>query len=379
MKIGILGGGQLGKMLLQKAADFDLDLSVLDPDMDAPARFLCREFTRGDFRNYDEVLAFGRKTELLTIEIEHVNTKALHVLEKEGVRIYPQPSVIELVQDKGAQKIFNRTHTIPTTAFQLVANRNELMQSSMRTPFIQKLRREGYDGRGVKKIKNDADKTEAFDAPSVLEELADIEMEISVLIARNQNGDIKHFPLTGMTFNPEANLVEYLFSPVVVSPQIEKEAIDIATTLIDSLQMVGILAVELFLTKQGKILVNEIAPRPHNSGHHTIEACQTSQYEQHLRAILNLPLGATDLLRPAVMVNLLGEKDHEGPVQYEGLDKILAIPGAHVHLYGKKITKPFRKMGHVTVLADTADQAMLQAKKIKSMLKVVSSGSVTAN
>jgi len=330
-------------MLLQKAADFDLDISVMDPDPDAPARFLCREFRPGDFRKYDDVLAFGRTVDLLTIEIEHVNTDALLVLQKEGVIVYPQPQVIQLVQDKGAQKIFYRTHKIPTAAFQLASNREEILKCDLPFPFIQKLRREGYDGRGVKRINDVAGKSKAFDAPSVLEELVDLEMEISVMVARNSKGEIVHYPLTGMIFNPEANLVEFLYSPVQVSKEIEKEAIAIAVALIDSLQMIGILAVEMFLTNNGKLLVNEIAPRPHNSGHHTIEGCVTSQYEQHLRAILGWPLGSTQMLKPAVMINLLGEKKHEGPAMYEGLEETLKIEGAYVHLYGKRIRNHFGK------------------------------------
>ena len=378
MKIGILGGGQLGKMLLQKAADFDLDISVMDPDPDAPSRFLCKEFHKGDFRNYDDVLAFGRTVDLLTIEIEHVNTQALFVLEKEGVIIYPQPNIVQLVQDKGAQKIFYRTHKIPTAGFQLVANRASVVESEMALPFIQKLRREGYDGRGVKKIDSLSEKSNAFDAPSVLEELVDLEMEISVIVARNARGEIVHYPLSGMIFNPEANLVEFLYSPVNVSKEIEEEAVAIAVELINSLQMIGILAVEMFLSKDGRLLVNEIAPRPHNSGHHTIEACVTSQYEQHLRAILNWPLGSTRQTKPAVMINLLGEKKQEGPAVYQGLEEILSMEETYVHLYGKKNTKPFRKMGHVTVLGDSLDEAMSKAKKIKSVLKVVSSGTISA-
>lgn len=371
LRFGILGGGQLGRMLIQKATDFNVTNVVLDPDPEAPCRYLADEFVCGSFQDYDTVLAFGRTVDLLTIEIEHVNVEALEQLEKEGIVVYPQSRVIRLVQDKGLQKIFYRTHGIPTAEFHLLDSIEHIAKYSSQFPFIQKLRKGGYDGKGVVKLENSGEIMKGFDAPSILEKLIDFEKEISVLVARNAQGECKAFPVVEMEFNPEANLVEYLFSPASISPQHEQKAESIAMEVARSIQLVGLLAVEMFLTKSGEILVNEIAPRPHNSGHQTIEGNITSQYEQHLRAILGLPLGSTNITKPSVMVNLLGEKGFSGHAVYEGLKEALAIDGVHLHLYGKKITKPFRKMGHVTVTADTLEEAKSKAKKVKDLIRVI--------
>lgn len=371
LRFGILGGGQLGRMLIQKATDFNVTNVVLDPDPEAPCRYLADEFVCGSFQDYDTVLAFGRTVDLLTIEIEHVNVEALEQLEKEGIVVYPQSRVIRLVQDKGLQKIFYRTHGIPTAEFHLLDSIEHIAKYSSQFPFIQKLRKGGYDGKGVVKLENSGEIMKGFDAPSILEKLIDFEKEISVLVARNAQGECKAFPVVEMEFNPEANLVEYLFSPASISPQHEQKAESIAMEVARSIQLVGLLAVEMFLTKSGEILVNEIAPRPHNSGHQTIEGNITSQYEQHLRAILGLPLGSTNITKPSVMVNLLGEKGFSGHAVYEGLKEALAIDGVHLHLYGKKITKPFRKMGHVTVTADTLEEAKAKAKKVKDLIRVI--------
>ncbi|HRI42187.1 MAG TPA: 5-(carboxyamino)imidazole ribonucleotide synthase [Bacteroidia bacterium] len=369
-KIGILGGGQLGRMLLQKAADWNLITHVLDPDPNAPCKDIASSFTIGHFNDEAAVYEFGKELEVLTIEIEHVNTTALERLEQEGRKIFPQPRVIRLIQDKGAQKSFFREHGIPTAPFTLVNNKSEILSGGTELPVMQKLRRGGYDGKGVQPLRSTADLDTAFDAPSVLEAWVPFEREVAVIVARNSRGHCKAFPPVEMDFNKEANLVEFLFSPSSLSPAIAAEAERIARQVAEALEMVGVLAVEMFLTTTGELLVNELAPRPHNSGHHTIEANQTSQYEQHLRAILGLPLGDTSIIQPAVMVNLLGEKGFEGPARYEGLEEALSIPGVHVHLYGKLLTKPFRKMGHVTVCHPDLEEARRIARTIRDTLKV---------
>jgi 5-(carboxyamino)imidazole ribonucleotide synthase len=370
LKLGILGGGQLGRMFIQEALNFNLNISILDPDQDAPCKHIANEFTVGNLMDYDTVYQFGKKVDLLTIEIEHVNIEALETLEKEGVKVFPQPRVLKTVQDKGLQKKFYHEKGIPTAPFFLVENKQEIAHFMEHFPFMQKLRKGGYDGKGVVKLKDAANLVQAFDAPSVLEKFVDFEKEISVIVARNEQGQLQTFPIVELDFNLEANLVEFLFSPANVSKEIEKKASEIAIKVAEALQIVGLLAVEMFLTKNGEILVNEIAPRPHNSGHHSIEANYTSQYEQHLRAILNLPLGSTAIYSPAVMVNLLGEKDFSGNVLYEGLNDVLAMEGVKLHLYGKKTTKPFRKMGHITVLGKTIEEARKKALLVKDKLKV---------
>ncbi len=372
LKLGILGGGQLGRMLLEEAVDFNISSKVLDPDPDAPCKSICDEFVAGNFNDFKTVYDFGKTIDLLTIEIEHVNVEALEKLESEGLKIFPQPRIIKLVQDKGAQKIFYRTNKIPTSEFHLIDNKKELANHISFLPFVQKLRKGGYDGRGVQVIKTENDFEKGFDAPSVLEKFVDFEKEIAVIVARNENGEMKTFPAVEMEFNPEANLVEFLFSPAKISDVIAAIAKTIAEKIATDLQLIGVLAVELFVTKAGEVLVNEIAPRPHNSGHHTIEANSTSQYKQHLRAILNLPLGSTGMIHPSVMVNLLGEKNFTGEAIYEGLENVLAMKGVHVHLYGKKITKPFRKMGHVTCVGSTVEEALEKAKLVKKTLRVIS-------
>ncbi|MEO8149805.1 MAG: 5-(carboxyamino)imidazole ribonucleotide synthase [Bacteroidia bacterium] len=367
--LGILGGGQLGKMLLQKAADYNITAYVIDPDENAPCKNLCAKFVNASFKDFNAVMDFGKLCDIITVEIEHVNTDALLELEKWGKKIFPQPDILKMVQDKGLQKLFYQEHNIPTADFYLVENKSEILTTKF--PLIQKTRTAGYDGKGVKKLNNVADLKIAFDEPCVIESYVEFEKEIAIIVARNEDGETKCFPAVEMIFNAEANLVELLFSPANISSQIETEAEAIAIKLINDLQLVGILAVELFLTKEGKVLVNEIAPRPHNSGHQTIEGNVTSQYEQHLRAIFNLPLGSTAIVNPAVMVNILGEKNYTGEAKYEGLDDVLKIEGAYVHLYGKKITKPFRKMGHVTVVNKDLNIALRDAKKIMSTLKVI--------
>jgi len=371
-KVGVLGGGQLGRMLLQEAINFDVRLSILDPSSNAPCAQIAHEFRVGDFNDFDTVVAFGRGKDVITIEIEHVNVEALHQLESDGVKVYPSPDVLEIVKDKGLQKQFYADNDIATSSFLLVENAAELATKTAVLPVMQKLRTGGYDGRGVQALKTANDLKMAFDAPSVLEKFVDFEKEISVIIARNDDGQVKTFPVVDLEFNPEANLVEFLFSPAEIDAEIERKALDLAHKVVEAFQFVGILAVEMFVCKDGSVLVNEVAPRPHNSGHHTIEASITSQYEQHLRAILNLPLGSTDSIQAAVMVNLLGEPGHTGMVEYQGLDEVISWPGVHPHIYGKAETKPFRKMGHVTICAGNLADAKKLALKVKDKLKVVS-------
>ena len=369
-KLGILGGGQLGRMLLQEAINLNISTSVMDPDANAPCRHLTETFIHADFKNEDAVYDFGKTVQLLTVEIEHVNIKALLRLEAEGLLIYPQPQILQMVQDKGLQKEFYVSHGIPTASFQLIKNKSQLSAATFKYPAMLKLRTSGYDGKGVMKIKSIADLENAFDAPCVLEELIDFEREISVIVARNIHGEIKHFPAVDMDFNPDVNLVEFLCSPARIKNEVAEEAIRIARSIIEKSGMIGILAVEMFVTKDGKVLVNEIAPRPHNSGHQTIEGNVCSQYAQHLRAILGLPLGDTSITRPSVMINLLGAEGFSGEADYCGLEEVVAIPEVYVHLYGKKITKPFRKMGHITITDVHLDDAIMKAKKVQKLISV---------
>ncbi len=371
-RLGILGGGQLGRMFIQEAMNYDVRISVLDPAADAPCSAYAHEFVQGSFNDFETVHKFGKNMDVLTIEIEHVNIEALEALHSEGVKIFPTPASLRIVQDKGLQKEFYEKNGIATAPFVLVNNKEEILNHQQNFPLMQKMRKGGYDGKGVQALRHEGDLQAAFNVPSVLEQMIDFEKEISLIIARNEAEEIATFPLVEMEFNAEANLVEFLHSPANVSVQVEEQAMQLAKLIVEKLNFVGLLAVEMFVDKDGKVWVNEIAPRPHNSGHHTIEACITSQYEQHLRSILNLPLGATALVNPAVMINLLGEKNHTGPVHYHGLDEAMNMPGVHIHLYGKSDTKPFRKMGHVTCTAATLEAAITTARKVASMIKVVS-------
>lgn len=369
-KLGILGGGQLGRMFIQEAINYNISVSILDPDADAPCKNICDVFEVGSLGDYHTVYNFGKNLDLITIEIEKVNVDALEDLEKAGVIVYPQPRIIRLIQDKGLQKQFFKENDIPTSPFQLFSNREQLAAANIHFPFIQKLRKDGYDGKGVKKISNQQDLEQAFDQPNLMESLVDFEKEIAVIVARNANGEVRTFPMVEMDFNPEANLVEFLISPSTYNFDIQQRAETIAKNIAESLNIVGILAVEMFLTKDHQILVNEVAPRPHNSGHQTIEGNYTSQFEQHLRAIFNLPLGDTKSIANAIMINLLGESGYEGIAEYEGLENILKIEGVYVHLYGKKFTKPFRKMGHITIIDEDREKAISKAKFVKEHIKV---------
>lgn len=370
LKIGLLGGGQLGRMLMQKAIDWNLQIAILDPAKDAPCAHLTPDFQVGDLKDHETVLAFGRDKDIITIEFEDVNSDALAQLEKEGVKVFPQPRVLKIIQDKGLQKLFYQEHDIPTAPFALVEKADEIKDSGIPFPFFQKLRTSGYDGYGVRKMKDEAALTNSFDKPSVIEAMANLEKELSVIVSRNERGETSAFPVVEMEFNPESNMVQYLFAPAQIDDKIARQATDLALQVIRKLDMVGILAVEMFYNKDGSIWVNEVAPRPHNSGHHTIEAGWCSQYEQHLRSILDLNPGRTAALQYGAMVNLLGAKGFEGTPVYEGMEEILAMEGVFVHLYGKAKTKSFRKMGHVTVVGDNAEKVKADASKILRTIKV---------
>jgi len=371
LRLGILGGGQLGRMLIQEAINFNASVSVLDPDENAPCKNLCDHFEVGALDDFDTVYKFGKRVDLLTIEIEKVNVDALEKLEEEGIIVYPQARIIRLIQDKGLQKEFFKQNDIPTAPFQLISSKEDLSQSKISLPYIQKLRKDGYDGRGVKKIMNESNIQHAFEAPSLIEKLVDFEMEIGVIVARNENEEIKAFPCVEMEFNPEMNLVEYLIAPSLLPHDIQQKAELLAIKIAEDLKIVGLLAVEMFLTKDGEILVNELAPRPHNSGHQSIEGNITSQFGQHLRAIFNLPLGDTESKTNAVMINLLGEPGFQGLARYTGLEKALEMKGVYIHLYGKKYTKPFRKMGHVTIVNEDREKAIETARAVQKILTVI--------
>ncbi|HUR30606.1 MAG TPA: 5-(carboxyamino)imidazole ribonucleotide synthase [Saprospiraceae bacterium] len=374
--IGICGGGQLGKMLCEAASAWNWKIAVLDQNPDDPAAGIADKFVQGDFTNYDDVLNFGKTVDVITIEIEKVNLEALIELERMGKIVHPSPRALAIIKDKATQKQFFLDQGLPTTEQVLFSNKEEILDSLrddfIEFPFVQKLRSGGYDGRGVSVIKSEEDLSLLLDGPSLVEPLVDIEMEVSVIAARNQIGEIKTFPPVAMSFHPEANLVEYLYCPSGLGPALELEATQIAQAAIESLDVCGLLAVELFLTTDGDWLINEVAPRPHNSGHHSIECCNVSQFQQHLLAICNMPLIDPQLHFPAVMVNILGEDGYEGPPKYLGVEQALRLGSVYVHLYGKTITKPFRKMGHVTVANRNINRAIKTANFIKDQIKVIS-------
>ena len=371
-KLGILGGGQLGRMLIQSAIDFNMKVHILDPSKDAPCAALAHHFESGDLKDFDSVYNFGKRCDIITIEIEKVNTAALKKLRDEGKKVYPQPEIIELIQDKRLQKQFYVENGLPTADFILVENKQDVLNNSSFLPAANKLGKDGYDGRGVQLLRSEGDLAKAFDAPGLLEKLVDIDKEIAVIVARNAKGETKAFPVVEMVFHPEANLVDFLFSPAQVDKTIAKEAEEMALKLIEKLDMVGLLAVEMFIDKNGILLINEVAPRPHNSGHQSIEGNITSQFEQHLRAIYNLPLGDTAIRVPAAMINLLGEEGYSGSPIYEGLDEILSMSGVHLHLYGKNSTQSFRKMGHVTVTDTDIEKLKEKAMLVKNRFRIIS-------
>ncbi len=343
----------------------------MDSDPTAPSSEICTTFTLGDITDHAMVMDFGKNMDTLTVEIENVNVEALHELERMGVRVYPQPRVLDIIKDKGKQKEFYVRNNIPTSPFRLLEPDTAPASLKDEIPFVTKLRTGGYDGRGVEVIKSEEDLSKLFDAPAILEEFVPFEKELSVIVARNATGNTVVYPTVECEFN-EANLVAYLFSPADISPEIEIKAQRIAVDVITRLDMIGILAVEMFLTADGDILVNEIAPRPHNSGHHTIECNVTSQFEQHLRSVINWPLGATDMTRAGAMLNILGSPGYAGPARYLGIEEAMTHPGVHIHLYGKEKTKPNRKMGHVTITGHHIDDVKQLADRLKGLIQVVS-------
>lgn len=370
-KIGILGGGQLGRMMIQEAINLNVPTKVMDPDPNAPCKELSTYFYVGDLQDDELIETFGKSLDVVTIEIESVSVTGLKRLEDLGVKVYPQSRVVSIVQDKGAQKQFYDDKGIPTAPFFLIDDKSQMDFDQIKFPFVQKLRTGGYDGKGVQIIKSIEDFHErGFEEPSVIEQGIDIDKEISVIVARDPEGNIVSYDSVEMEFNPEANLVEFLFAPSSLTRDQEEIAQGLAKKIIEEIDMVGVLAVEMFLDKEGNIIVNEIAPRAHNSGHQTIENTHTSQYMQLLRILVGLPLGSPRLTSPGVMLNLLGEPGFTGTTKYEGLSEAMAIEGVNVHFYGKKQTKPFRKMGHVTVIDEDLESAKIKARKVQEVLKV---------
>lgn len=375
VKLGILGGGQLGKMLCLVASNWNLSTYVLDPSSDCPTASVCTEFSQGDFRNYEDVYAFGKNVDILTIEIEHVNLQALFHLQEEGIVIRPGPHALELIQDKAKQKEFYVSKGLPTADFSVFPGKEAIVAAvgsgEIKVPFVQKLSKTGYDGRGVYVVRKKEQLDDLLEGESVIEDLVSVEKEISVIVSRNSAGETKCFPPVEMVFNSHANIVEFLISPCELDDTLSVRACELAERTIKSFDICGILAVEMFLSKKGDILINESAPRPHNSGHHTIDAARTSQYEQCLRSILDLPPGDTEIKTPSVMINILGQPGFEGKVRYEGLCGCMGVEGAKFHIYGKAQTKPYRKMGHVTVLDDDISSALEKAKFIMNNLRAI--------
>jgi 5-(carboxyamino)imidazole ribonucleotide synthase len=375
-KLGILGGGQLGKMMLYNTRKFDINTSVLDPNNEAPSRLACNHFVQGDLMDFETVFNFGKKVDTLTIEIENVNVEALKALEKEGVKVYPDSNTLATIQNKAEQKRFYIKHQLPTAAFKAYNNKSTLemavSENVQSLPFVWKSARFGYDGNGVKIIRKHSDLDQLPNGECIAEDLIPFKNELAVIVARNPKGEIKSYPVVEMEFHPEANQVEYVLCPARIPESVAKKATDVALKTAAAFQHVGLLAVEMFLTQNDDILINEVAPRPHNSGHQTIEASQTSQFEQHLRAILNLPLGSTKNKTCGVMVNLVGAEGHQGAVVYKNIEAIMALEGVTPHIYGKKMTRPFRKMGHVTIVNSSIEKARKIAQKVKESINVIS-------
>jgi 5-(carboxyamino)imidazole ribonucleotide synthase len=374
--LGILGGGQLGKMLLYDTRKFDIRTAVLDPSPEAPARLGCNDFFEGDLMDFDTVVRFGKNLDLLTIEIENVNIEALEQLENNGLIVHPPSKVIRTIQNKARQKLFYIDNNIPTAAFSRYAYTNEIRDSisnsALDFPFVWKRAQFGYDGQGVK-IVNSLEELNALpNVECIVEDLVDFKTELAVIAVRSVNGEVKTYPVVEMEFHPEANQVEYVICPARIDDHLSEKARNIAVNLVRELDHVGLLAVEMFLTQEDEILINEIAPRPHNSGHYSIEASFTNQFEQHLRAILGLPLGNTESKLGGIMVNLVGEEGFEGDVVYENIEKILELDGVTPHIYGKAHTRPFRKMGHVTIVHRDIAKARTIAESVKKTIRVIS-------
>ena len=370
--LGILGGGQLGKMLLYDTRKYDIQTAVLDADPGAPARLACDHFEQGALTDFDTVYNFGKKVDVLTYEIETVNIDALEKLEQEGVTVYPQAAVLRAIQDKGTQKEFYKKHHIPTADFRVFASAKALSATAPSFPFVWKSCQGGYDGKGVQVIRSQEMLDELPDIPCIREAMIPFKNELAVIVARNASGQVITYPVVEMEFHPEANQVEYVICPARIDETIAQKARKVAEQVSEAFGHVGILAVELFQTQNDDILVNEVAPRPHNSGHYSIEGSYTNQFEQHLRAILDLPLGKTASKAGAVMVNLVGAEGFEGNVTYKNIAEIMAMDGVTPHIYGKKMTRPFRKMGHVTIIDQDIHQARQTAEQVKQTIKVVS-------
>jgi 5-(carboxyamino)imidazole ribonucleotide synthase len=370
-KLGLLGGGQLGRMMIQEAISYNIDVHVLDGDSQAPCSSIATTFTHGSITDYQTVLDFGSDKDVITVEIENVNIEALEALERQGKKVFPQPRVLKIIKDKGLQKQFYLDNNLPTAPFILVSNQKDIETNANFLPAANKLRTGGYDGKGVVLLKSENDIENGFDAPGILEKFVPFIKELAVIVARNESGETVVYPTVECEFSPKLNLVEFLFAPASISSEVDKKAQQIARDVINKLDMVGILAVELFLLENDEILINEIAPRPHNSGHHTIECNFTSQFEQHFRAVLNLPLGNTDIILPGVMINLLGEANYAGPAKYIGVYEAMQQKGVYIHLYGKTATKPHRKMGHITVVNQEIESAKKTARELINSVKVI--------
>ena len=375
-KLGILGGGQLGKMLMYDAKRYDLHTKVMDSSQKAPCAKLADEFILGDITDYDDVVSFGNKVDVITVEIEKINTDALLFLEKNGKKVFPSALTLKVIQNKSDQKDFYKKHNLPSSRFKNYSDLDELKNNfekdNFEFPFVWKSSKFGYDGKGVKIIKNYDDLNFYFENECLIEEKISIQKELSVIVARNISGEMKCFPVVEMEFNENSNLVEYVMCPANISKDIAERAMQIAMNISEKFNIVGLLAVELFLTTEDEILINEVAPRPHNSGHHTIECCVTSQFDQHIRCVLDLPLGETKILVPGIMVNLVGQNKVEGNVIYKNINDIFDIPGVFIHIYGKKKSRLNRKMGHITIVNKDINKAIEIGKKIKKEIKVIS-------
>ena len=374
--LGILGGGQLGKMMLYETRKFDITTHVLDPSLEAPCRIACDHFTQGDLMDYDTVYTFGKKVDILTFEIESVNIEALEALEKEGKKVYPSSKTLRNIQDKGVQKKFYDTHKIPTAPFSVFETilqvKKAVTSGELKLPFVWKSCTGGYDGKGVQVIKNSQTLDVLPDCPCITEDLVAFKNELAVIVVRNPSAQVKTYPVVEMEFHPQANQVEYVICPARIDDKVAAKARSIAIQVSKAFEHVGLLAVEMFQTNDDQIIVNEVAPRPHNSGHYSIEASYTNQFEQHIRAILDLPLGNTASKVGGIMVNLVGEQNHTGDVVYQNIEEIMAMDGVTPHIYGKKQTRPFRKMGHVTIVNQNIDTAREIAQQVKQRIKVIS-------
>jgi len=370
--IGILGGGQLGRMFIQNALNYPYEIHILDPDINAPCAHIAHSFTVGALTDYETVYQFGKQFDILTIEIEHVNVDALEQLEREGRQVFPQPHILRIIQDKRTQKQFLNAHNIPTADFVLIDLPAHLEQHTAFLPAFLKVGKGGYDGKGVQRIDSPADFYKAFPAPSLLEKAVEnMRTEVALIVARNAKGEVKVYPPVEMVFNPALNLIDYQLSPYLLDAKDCKKLEELACQIIETLGMVGVLAIELFVTEEGDFLVNELAPRTHNSGHQTIEGNYCSQFDQHLRAILNLPLGDTQARSFALMYNLVGEAGHEGDAKCEGMAEILAMQGVFLHLYGKKTTKAGRKMGHITLIGESPTILKEKLKIVRNTFRVI--------